>query len=388
MAAHPAPPLFKALKILRRLLPWILLAIALFVLPAILDDFRLNLFGRYFSLAITALAIDLIWGYTGLLSLGQGIFFSLGGYAVAMYLMLNTKSEAGGNGIPKFFENYGVDQLPFFWQPFWSPLATLILLWLVPAVVAGLVGYLIFRNRIKGVYFSIITQAALMVFYHFFNGQQKLINGTNGLKTSTTELFGILVGSPEMQGWLYRLTVLVLPLAFLVCRYFTNGRFGDALIAIRDDEVRLRFTGYNTVPYKTIVFVVAGILCGVSGALYTVQSGIVSPQYMTIAMSIEMVIWVAVGGRGTLVGPIIGAVLVNYLRSLVSEALPEMWLFVQGALFIFVVVLMPDGVYGWFSKGGFSRLLAALGAAPRTATYPQLDREVAPVSAGRMVGDD
>jgi len=376
------------LKTFKRLLPWILLAFAFFILPAILDDFRLNLFGRYFSLAITALAIDLIWGYTGLLSLGQGIFFSLGGYAAAMYLMLNTKSEAGGNGIPKFFENYGVDQLPFFWQPFWSPLATLILLWLVPAIVAGLVGYLIFRNRIKGVYFSIITQAALMVFYHFFNGQQKLINGTNGLKTSTTELFGMLVGSPDMQGWLYRVTVLMLPLAFLACRYFTSGRFGDALIAIRDDEVRLRFTGFDTVPFKTIVFIVAGILCGISGALYTVQSGIVSPQYMTIAMSIEMVIWVAVGGRGTLVGPIIGAVLVNYLRSLVSEALPEMWLFVQGALFIFVVVLMPDGIYGWFTKGGFSKLLAAFGVAPRTATYPQLDREVAAASEGRPISND
>jgi urea transport system permease protein len=249
----------------------------------------------------------------------------------------------------------------------------LVAIWLVPAIIAGVVGYLIFRNRIKGVYFSIITQAALMVFYHFFNGQQKLINGTNGLKTSTTELFGMLVGSPDMQIWFYRITVLLLPIAFLICRYFTSGRFGDALIAIRDDEQRLRFTGYNPVPFKTIVFIVAGALCGISGALYTVQSGIVSPQFMTIAMSIEMVIWVAVGGRGTLVGPIIGAVVVNYLRSLVSEALPEMWLFVQGAMFIFVVVLMPDGIYGWFSKGGFTKLLAAFGLASRTATYPKLD---------------
>jgi urea transport system permease protein len=363
--------------LLRRLLPWILLVIAFFILPLVLDDFRLNLFGRYFSLAITALAIDLIWGYTGLLSLGQGIFFSLGGYAVAMYLMLNTKSEAGGNGIPKFFENYGVDQLPFFWQPFWSPVFTLIALWLIPALIAGVIGYLIFRNRIKGVYFSIITQAALMVFYHFFNGQQKLINGTNGLKTSTTELFGELVGSPDSQLWFYRITVILLPVAFLICRYFTSGRFGDALIAIRDDEQRLRFTGYNPVPFKTIVFIVAGALCGLSGALYTVQSGIVSPQFMTIAMSIEMVIWVAVGGRGTLVGPIIGAVLVNYIRSLVSEAIPEMWLFVQGALFIFVVTLMPDGIYGWFKAGGVRTILAAFGKAQPVATYPSLDQDEA-----------
>jgi urea transport system permease protein len=366
-------------KIFQRLVPWILLAIALFILPAALDDFRLNLFGRYFSLAITALAIDLIWGYTGLLSLGQGIFFALGGYAVAMYLMLNTKSLAGGNGIPKFFENYGVDQLPFFWQPFWSPVFTLIALWVIPAVVAGLVGWLIFRNRIKGVYFSIITQAALMVFFHFFNGQQKLFDGTNGLKTSTSELFGQLVGSPDMQVWFYRLTVVLLPLAFLVCRYFTSGRFGDALIAIRDDESRLRFAGFNPVPFKTIVFLVAGALCGISGALYTVQSGIVSPQYMSISFSIEMVIWVAVGGRGTLVGPIIGATVVNYLRSLVSEALPEAWLFVQGALFIFVVVLMPDGIYGWITKGGFRTFLAAFGIAKKAKTYPQLDKEAIPV---------
>ncbi len=367
------------MKLFQRLVPWILLAIALFILPAALDDFRLNLFGRYFSLAITALAIDLIWGYTGLLSLGQGIFFALGGYAVAMYLMLNTKSLAGGNGIPKFFENYGVDQLPFFWQPFWSPVFTLIALWVIPAVVAGLVGWLIFRNRIKGVYFSIITQAALMVFFHFFNGQQKLFDGTNGLKTSTSELFGQLVGSPDMQVWFYRLTVLLLPLAFLVCRYFTSGRFGDALIAIRDDESRLRFAGFNPVPFKTIVFLVAGALCGISGALYTVQSGIVSPQYMSISFSIEMVIWVAVGGRGTLVGPIIGATVVNYLRSLVSEALPEAWLFVQGALFIFVVVLMPDGIYGWITKGGFRTFLAAFGIAKKAKTYPQIDKEAVPV---------
>ncbi len=367
------------MKIFQRLVPWILLAIALFILPAALDDFRLNLFGRYFSLAITALAIDLIWGYTGLLSLGQGIFFALGGYAVAMYLMLNTKSLAGGNGIPKFFENYGVDQLPFFWQPFWSPVFTLIALWVIPAVVAGLVGWLIFRNRIKGVYFSIITQAALMVFFHFFNGQQKLFDGTNGLKTSTSELFGQLVGSPDMQVWFYRLTVVLLPLAFLVCRYFTSGRFGDALIAIRDDESRLRFAGFNPVPFKTIVFLVAGALCGISGALYTVQTGIVSPQYMSISFSIEMVIWVAVGGRGTLVGPIIGATVVNYLRSLVSEALPEAWLFVQGALFIFVVVLMPDGIYGWITKGGFRTFLAAFGIAKKAKTYPQLDKEAVPV---------
>ena len=363
------------MKLFRRLVPWILLAFAFFVLPAILSQFRLNLFGRYFSLAIVALGIDLIWGYTGLLSLGQGIFFALGGYAIAMHLLLVTNNDftTGANGLPKFFENYGVDNLPFFWQPFWSFPVTLIAIWIIPALVAGLVGYLIFRNRIKGVYFSIITQATLMVFYHFFNGQQKLVNGTNGLKTSTTELFGMIVGSDDAQIVFYRITLVLLPLAYLLCKFLTSGRFGDALIGIRDDEARVRFTGFNPVPFKVIVFLVAGGLAGISGALYTVQSGIVSPQYMAISMSIEMVIWVAVGGRGTLIGPIIGAVLVNYLRSLVSEALPEAWLFVQGGLFIFVVVLMPDGIYGWFTKGGLTSMLAAFGITKKSKTYPRID---------------
>lgn len=363
------------MKFFRRLVPWILLAFAFFVLPAILSQFRLNLFGRYFSLAIVALGIDLIWGYTGLLSLGQGIFFALGGYAIAMHLLLVTNNDftTGANGLPKFFENYGVDNLPFFWQPFWSFPVTLIAIWVVPALIAGLVGYLIFRNRIKGVYFSIITQATLMVFYHFFNGQQKLVNGTNGLKTSTTELFGMIVGSDDAQIVFYRITLVLLPLAYLLCKFLTSGRFGDALIGIRDDEARVRFTGFNPVPFKVIVFLVAGGLAGISGALYTVQSGIVSPQFMAISMSIEMVIWVAVGGRGTLIGPIIGAVLVNYLRSLVSEALPEAWLFVQGGLFIFVVVLMPDGIYGWFTKGGLTSMLAAFGISRKSKTYPRID---------------
>jgi urea transport system permease protein len=363
------------MKLFRQLIPWILLAFAFFVLPAILSQFRLNLFGRYFSLAIVALGIDLIWGYTGLLSLGQGIFFALGGYAIAMHLLLVTNNDftTGANGLPKFFENYGVDNLPFFWEPFWSFPITLIAIWVVPAVIAGLVGYLIFRNRIKGVYFSIITQATLMVFYHFFNGQQKLVNGTNGLKTSTTEIFGMIVGSDDAQLLFYRITLILLPFAFLLCRFLTTGRFGDALIGIRDDEARVRFSGFNPVPFKVIVFLVAGGLAGISGALYTVQSGIVSPQYMAISMSIEMVIWVAVGGRGTLIGPIIGAVLVNYLRSLVSEALPEAWLFVQGGLFIFVVVLMPDGIYGWITKGGLSSMLAAFGITKRSKTYPRID---------------
>jgi urea transport system permease protein len=353
---------------------WVLIIAVIVAAPAVLPVFRLNLLGRFLSLAIVALGIDLIWGFTGLLSLGQGIFFALGGYAAAMYLQLNSSSDLP-NGIPEFFSLYGVDQLPAFWVPFHSPLFTLVAIWLVPAVLAAVLGNLVFRNRIKGVYFSILTQAALLVFFNFFNGQQKLINGTNGLKTDVTELFGQMVGSPEMQRGFFWLTSVVVILAWLFLRWVVRGRFGDVLIAIRDDEPRLRFAGYNPTLFKTIVFAIAGGLAGVGGALYTVQSGIVSPQYMTVPFSIEMVIWVAVGGRGTLVGAILGAVVINYAKSLVSEALPQSWLFIQGGLFILVVTALPEGVIGWFRGDGPRNWLNRLGIARRSSTYPRLDRE-------------
>ena len=354
------------------LILWVLIIAAIVAAPSVLPVFRLNLLGRFLALAIVALGIDLIWGFTGLLSLGQGIFFALGGYAAAMYLQLNS-SEDLLNGIPEFFTLYGVDRLPAFWQPFHSPLFTLVAIWLIPAVLAALLGNLVFRNRVKGVYFSILTQAALLVFFNFFNGQQKLINGTNGLKTDVTQLFGQMVGSPEMQRGFFWVTAVVVIFTWLFVRWVVRGRFGDVLIAIRDDEPRLRFAGYNPTLFKTLVFAVAGALAGIGGALYTVQSGIVSPQFMTVPFSIEMVIWVAVGGRGTLVGAILGAVAINYAKSLVSEAMPQSWLFIQGGLFILVVTALPEGVIGWFQGEGPRNLLNRVGMSRRSETYPRLE---------------
>ena len=354
------------------LILWVLIIAAIVSAPSVLPVFRLNLLGRFLALAIVALGIDLIWGFTGLLSLGQGIFFALGGYVAAMYLQLNSSGDLP-NGIPEFFSLYGVDRLPAFWQPFHSPWFTLVAIWLVPAVLAAVLGNLVFRNRIKGVYFSILTQAALLVFFNFFNGQQKLINGTNGLKTDVTELFGQMVGSSEMQRGFFWVTAVMVILAWLSVRWVVRGRFGDVLIAIRDDEPRLRFAGYNPTLFKTIVFAIAGGLAGIGGALYTVQSGIVSPQYMTVPFSIEMVIWVAVGGRGTLVGAILGAVFINYAKSLVSEAMPQSWLFIQGGLFILVVTALPEGVIGWFQGDGPRNLLNRLGLSRRSGTYPRLE---------------
>ena len=351
---------------------WVSLIAFIIAAPSLLPVFRLNLLGRYLSLAIVALGVDLIWGFTGLLSLGQGIFFTLGGYCVAMYLQLNSSSEFPNN-IPEFFALYGVKDLPFFWAPFKSPLFTLFAAWLIPALVAAILGFLVFRNRIKGVYFSILTQASLLVFFNFFNGQQKLINGTNGLKTDVTQLFGQMVGSELIQRYFFWITAFLVITAWFFSKWLIKGRFGNILIGIRDDEPRVRFTGYNPVLFKTIIFSIAGALAGISGALYTVQSGIVSPQFMTVPFSIEMVIWVAVGGRGTLLGAILGAVFINYAKSLVSEALPASWMFIQGGLFILVVTTLPQGILGWLYSESPRNLLQRFGFIRKIKTYPSLE---------------
>lgn len=335
-------------------------------MPLLLPAFRLRLLGRFLSLAIVALGIDLIWGYTGLLSLGHGIFFALGGYAIAMFL--NLQLPLGQ--LPEFFTLYGVQRLPLLWQPFHSLPVTLIVLVVVPGLVAGLLGYLIFRNRIKGVYFSILTQAALLVFYNFFNGQQKLINGTNGLKTDTQTIFGLLVSDPRVQFTIYEITVLALLLIYLLCRWLTSGRFGRLLIAIRDDETRVRFSGYDPTWFKVLVFAISGAIAGLAGALYTVQTGIITPSSMEVAFSIEIVIWVAVGGRATLVGAIIGTLLVRLAQSFLSEQFPDVWLFFQGALFLTVVTVLPNGLLG-----GLGQLINRLGWRKPLVTYPAIEAD-------------
>ena len=342
----------------------------LFVMPAVLTSVRMNQLGRFLALAIAALGIDLIWGYTGLLSLGHGIFFAFGGYALAMHLQL-APIEAGK--LPEFMNLYGVTQLPWFWSPFDSFGFAAIAVLVIPALLGAILGYLVFRNRIRGVYFSILTQAATIVFFNFFNGQQKLFNGTNGL-TNYKTLLGAEVNAPQTQFVFYALTILFLIGAYALCRWLTVGRFGNILIAIRDDESRVRFTGYNPTNYKVLVFAISAALAGLAGAMYTLQTGIISPKAMDIAFSIEMVIWVAVGGRATLVGAILGALVVNFAKSLLSEQFPEIWLFFQGALFLIVVMVLPDGVVGWLRSQGIDRLLR-LGRPKSLITYPSLEED-------------
>ncbi|ELS04364.1 urea ABC transporter, permease protein UrtC [Xenococcus sp. PCC 7305] len=341
------------------------------ILPAVLPAFRLRLVGRFLSLSIVALGIDLIWGYTGLLSLGHGIFFALGGYALAMHLKL----QLPDGQLPEFFTLYGVKELPGFWQPFYSFPVTVIAIIVIPGIVAGLLGYLVFRNRIKGVYFSILTQAALLVFFNFFNGQQKLINGTNGLKTDTETIFGVLASSANAQRTFYILTVIFLVAIYYLCRWLTSGRFGRLLIAIRDDETRVRFSGYDPTGYKVLVFAISGAIAGIAGALYTVQTGIITPSFMQVAFSIEMVIWVAVGGRGTLIGAIIGTLLVRLAQTFLSESFPEVWLFFQGALFLIVVTVLPDGIVGLIRDSSWKNLLSLFGYRQPAATYPSLEQD-------------
>jgi urea transport system permease protein len=349
-----------------------LIIIFAIILPSVLPAFRLRLLGRFLSLAIVALGIDLIWGYTGLLSLGHGIFFALGGYALAMHLALQLPEGQ----LPEFFTLYGVQKLPWFWQPFTSFPLTILALIIIPVIVAASLGYLVFRNRIKGVYFSIITQAALLVFFNFFNGQQKLINGTNGLKTDTEKIFGLLVSSGGVQRTFYIVSVIALIGIYYLCRWLTSGRFGNLLVAIRDDDTRVRFSGYNPTSYKVIVFAISGAIAGIAGALYTVQTGIITPNAMNVAFSIEMVIWVAVGGRGTLIGAIIGTLLVRLAQTFLSERFPEVWLFFQGFLFLIVVTVLPDGIVGWWRNYAWNKIRFLFGVKDKTINYPSLDTDL------------
>jgi urea transport system permease protein len=365
----------------------IVIGIALFfivVIPAFLSGFRLNLMGRFLALAIAALGIDLIWGFTGLLSLGHGVFFTLGGYAIAMYLTLQT--VAGSDQLPEFMSLYGVDHLPWFWEPFHSFGFAVLAVLVIPGVMAAILGYLVFRNRIRGVYFSILTQAMTIIFFNFFNGQQKLVNGTNGLTNFKTFL-GATISSDETQRGFYVMTVVLLAIAYAFCRWLTSGRFGRLLIAIRDDESRVRFSGYDPTGFKVLVFAVSGALAGLAGAAFVLQTQGVSPKTMDIAFSIEMVIWVAIGGRATLSGAVLGALLVNLGKSLLSEQFPDIWLFFLGGLFLLVVLALPDGLIGWFRSQGVELFRSLTGRSRHVSTYPRLEEDAEVQHERQNLGD-
>lgn len=334
------------------LLPALLLALVLPLLNAALpaehllrpSDFTLNLYGKYATYAVLALGVDLLWGYLGILSLGQALFFALGGYAFGMHLLLMIgKDGQYKSDLPDYMVFLGYKALPAHWQPFYScPFAACAVL-LVPALIAFVFGWLAFRSRIKGVYLSILTQAltyaaALLFFRNDFG-----FGGNNGF-TDFKRVLGADLNSPATRRGLYIASVLLLAGVFLLYRWLTRAKFGHLMQAIRDGENRVLFSGYATARYKLFVFVLVAAITGVAGALYVPQVGIINPSEMTPEKSLEAVVWVAVGGRGTLLGPILGALFVNALKSWATRAAPELWLYIIGGLFIIVVLFLPGGL--------------------------------------------
>jgi urea transport system permease protein len=321
------------------------LLMLLVIAPGFLSEFRLNLLGKFLTYAIVAVGLDLIWGYTGIMSLGHGVFFGIGAYCMGMYLKL----ESAGGSLPDFMMWSGVFELPLFWKPFASGWFAMIAALILPMLLGGGIGFLAFRSRIKGSYFAIITQALALIFTILLVGQQGYTGGTNGI-TNLATIFGHSLADAGAQKALYYITVLALGLILLLSRFLVDSRLGNLLMAIRDGENRTRFIGYNPVLVKTLVFSLSALFAGLAGALFVPQVGIISPSMMGIAPSIEMAVWVAVGGRGTLVGAVIGAILVNGAKSLLSEIYPDAWLYLLGALFIGVVLFFPEGLLGLIKK--------------------------------------
>ena len=319
------------------------------------------LFGKYVCYAILALAIDLIWGYCGILSLGHGAFFALGGYAMGMYLMrqIGSRGVYGDPVLPDFMVFLNWKELPWFWYGFnHFPFAALMMV-AVPGLLALVFGFLAFRSRVSGVYLSIITQALTYALMLAFFRNDMGFGGNNGF-TDFKDLLGFNLHAPGTRMVLFLATVLALGGSYLLCRYIVASRAGRVIAAVRDAESRARFIGYKVESYKLWVFVFSAVLAGIAGALYVPQIGIINPGEFSPANSIEIVIWVAIGGRGTLYGAVVGALLVNYAKTYFTAALPSMWLYALGALFVLVPLFLPRGVVG-----AVSQLRArALGAAP------------------------
>ena len=311
-----------------------------------MSDYAVALVGKIMCYAICALAMDLIWGYTGILSLGHGLFFALGGYAMGMYLMRQIGRDGNyKSDLPDFMVFLDWKELPWHWTFSDSFVATLFLIVAVPGLVAFVFGYFAFRSRIKGVYFSIITQAMTFAAMLLFFRNETGFGGNNGF-TDFKRILGITIATPSTRMVLFVITGLTLIGFFVFARWLVASKFGRVLQAIRDAESRVMFTGYDPIRYKLTIWVISAVMCGIAGALYVPQVGIINPGEMSPAASIEMAIWAAVGGRGTLIGPIVGAFFVNGAKSWFTQAFPEFWLYFLGALFIAVTLFLPQGIIG------------------------------------------
>lgn len=366
----------------------IFFAIIAIVLPLALPIFRLNLVGKYLSFGFVAIGLVLLWGRCGILSLGQGVFFGLGGYCMAMFLKLEAsdpKSTAIQTtpGIPDFMDWNQLTKLPWFWEPFKSLPFSLAAVVIVPGIIAFIIGWAMFRRRVGGVYFAIITQAIALILSLGIDGNQGYTGGRNGI-TDLKTLWGWDIRTTGAQYTLYFVCVLMLMGAAIAAKYIINTRFGRVLVAIRDREDRVRFSGYDVAMCRAFIFSLAAMLSGIGGALFVLQVGFMSPSLVGIIPSIEMVIFTAVGGRLSVIGAIAGCLIVNFGKTAFSEAYPQGWLYLMGGTFIAVVMFFPNGLAGILEnnaklKSLGSRLLAklkrpALAAADKSTATPALEK--------------
>lgn len=339
----------------KELLGFVILAVVIFlVLPLALDTFRLNLFGKYLTYAFVAVGLALCWGAGGILSLGQGIFFGLGGYCMAMFLKLEASTPENTSiqstpGIPDFMDWNQLTEIPVWWQPFHSFGFTMLAVVMVPVVFAFIIGFAMFTRRVGGVYFAIITQAFAAILTILIIGQQGYTGGVNGI-TDLRTLLGWDIRTDEAKNILYFVNGILLFVVLLVAQFVRKSKLGRLLIAMRDQEDRVRFSGYNVANFKIFIFCLGAAFAGIGGAMFTLQVGFMSPTLVGIVPSIEMVIFCAVGGRLSIIGAVYGALLVNLAKTTFSEGFPELWLLGLGGLFIAVVMAFPNGLAGLWSE--------------------------------------
>ncbi|MEE9395524.1 MAG: urea ABC transporter permease subunit UrtC [Methylococcales bacterium] len=312
-----------------------------------LSSYAVTLIGKYLTYALLAVAVDLVWGYCGILSLGHGAFFALGGYAMGMYLMrqIGDRGVYGNPLLPDFMVFLNWKELPWYWFGFDQFWFSMMMVALIPGLLAFVFGWLAFRSRVTGVYLSIITQALTYALMLAFFRNEMGFGGNNGL-TDFKDILGFSLQADSTRVVIFVLSCVALACGYLSCRYVVNSKLGRVVVALRDAEDRTRFIGYKVELFKLWVFVFSAILAGIAGALYVPQVGIINPGEFSPINSIELVIWVAIGGRGTLYGAIVGAFLVNYSKTLLTAALPEVWLFVLGAMFVLVTIFLPRGLVG------------------------------------------
>jgi len=334
----------------------ILSAIILIVFPLFLDAFRLNLVGKYLTYAFAAVSLVLLWGYGGTLSLGQGIFFGLGGYGMAMFLKLEASSPENTAiqstpGIPDFMDWNQITELPWFWEPFTSFTFTIIAILTIPALFAYIIGAAMFKRRVGGVYFAIITQVIAVILTVLIVGQQGFTGGINGI-TDLRTLNGWDITSDSAKYLFYYINAGLLLAVIIVSRLILASKFGHLLLAIRDKEDRVRFSGYDVGNFKIFIFCFAALVSAIGGAMFTLQVGFMSPSFVGIVPSIEMVIFAAIGGRMSLICAVYGTLLINFGKTTFSESFPELWLFLMGGLFIAVVMFFPNGLAGLWNDYG------------------------------------